>query len=70
MSARQKSMEMLVNMSLENKKRQFIFISPQSMQYVIFSVNVFFNFICYNFSRGVPANNAIQLIVIADPKRT
>jgi len=32
MSSRQKSIEMLVEMSLANKKRQFIFISPQSMQ--------------------------------------
>jgi len=53
MSSRQKSIDMLVEMAVavENKKRQFIFISPQSMS-------------------GVPSNNAIQLIVVADPQRT
>jgi len=50
MSSRQKSMEMLVEMALANKQRQFIFISPQTMS-------------------GVPSNSAIQLIVVADPKR-
>jgi hypothetical protein len=65
MSARTKSIEMLTEMALGHPRRQFIFISPQSMRYARFDspVNL------ASHSSGVPVNDAIQMVVLAAPKR-